>query len=39
MDSSLSLLRLTVALNQATPIGGADVAVEENEKWLETNSL
>jgi hypothetical protein len=32
MDSSLSLLHLTVAPNQATPIGGADVSVEENEK-------
>tara|TARA_B100000482_G_C12510057_1_gene260096 strand:+ start:182 stop:301 length:120 start_codon:yes stop_codon:yes gene_type:complete len=39
MDNSPSLLRLTVALNQEMPIGGADVAVEENEKWLETNSL
>ena len=39
MDSSLSLLRLTVALNQATPIGGADVIVGENEKWLGTNYL
>jgi hypothetical protein len=39
MDSSLSLLRLTVALSQATPIGGADVIVGENEKWLGTNYL
>ena len=39
MGSSLSLLRLTVALNQATPIGGADVIVGENEKWLGTNYL
>ena len=37
MDSSLSLLHLTVAPNQATPIGGADVSVGENEKSLGTN--
>jgi hypothetical protein len=37
MDSSLSLLHLTVVPNQATPIGGADVIVGENEKWLGTN--
>jgi hypothetical protein len=32
MDSSLSLLHLTVAPNLATLIGGADVTVGENEK-------
>ena len=38
-DSSPLLLHLTVALSRAMPIGGADVAVGENEKSLETNSL
>jgi hypothetical protein len=38
-DSSQLLHRLTVALSRAMPIGGADVAVGENEKSLETNSL
>ena len=38
-DSSPLLLHLTAAPSRAMPIGGAGVAVGENEKSLETNFL